>query len=44
MIVLCCSPEQARDFAAQMFGQKLVTKQTGAEGQLTSKVRSRPFL
>ena len=32
------SPEEARDVAAQMLGQTLVTKQTGAAGKLVSKV------
>src|SRR5688572_27934172 len=32
------SPEEARDVAAQMLGQTLVTKQTGADGKLVSKV------
>ena len=35
---LCTSPEQARDLAGKMLGQVLVTKQTGAEGKLVSKV------
>ena len=32
------SPEEAREVAAQMLGQTLVTKQTGADGKLVSKV------
>ena len=35
---LCSSAEQARDLAGQMLGQVLVTKQTGADGKLVSKV------
>ena len=35
---LCDTPEKARDFAAQMLGQTLVTHQTGPEGKLVSKV------
>ena len=35
---LCDTPEKARDIAAQMLGQTLVTHQTGAEGRLVSKV------
>ena len=35
---ICDTPEKARDFAAQMLGQTLVTHQTGPEGKLVSKV------
>jgi succinyl-CoA synthetase beta subunit len=35
---LCSDAGQARDFASKMLGQVLVTKQTGAEGKLVSKV------
>jgi len=35
---VCATPAQAKDFASHMLGRKLVTKQTGPEGQLTSKV------
>ena len=38
---ICDTPEKARDFAAQMLGQTLVTHQTGPEGKLVSKVRPR---
>ena len=33
-----CSAAEAKDFASHMFGRKLVTKQTGPEGQLCSRV------
>eukprot|EP01027_Heterolobosea_sp_BB2_P022053 GEZU01032440.1.p1 GENE.GEZU01032440.1~~GEZU01032440.1.p1 ORF type:complete len:484 (+),score=170.08 GEZU01032440.1:79-1452(+) len=32
------SPEQARDLASKMLNHKLITKQTGAEGKLVSRV------
>ncbi|KAH9811656.1 hypothetical protein DFH28DRAFT_981663 [Melampsora americana] len=32
------SPDQARDFAAKMLGQKLITKQTGAGGRICNAV------
>ena len=35
---ICDTAEQARDFAAKMLGQTLVTHQTGPEGKLVSKV------
>jgi succinyl-CoA synthetase beta subunit len=35
---LCESPEQAQTLAGKMLGQVLVTKQTGADGKLVSKV------
>ena len=35
---MCGTPEQARDLAAQMLGQTLVTHQTGPDGKLVSKV------
>jgi succinyl-CoA synthetase beta subunit len=35
---LCSSPAEARDLAAKMLGQVLVTHQTGADGKLVSKV------
>jgi succinyl-CoA synthetase beta subunit len=35
---VCETPEQARDIAAKMLGQTLVTHQTGAEGKLVTKV------
>ena len=35
---MCETPEQARDLAAQMLGQTLVTHQTGPDGKLVSKV------
>ena len=35
---MCETPEQARDLAAKMLGQTLVTHQTGPEGKLVSKV------
>jgi len=35
---LASSPSEARDFAARMLGQTLVTHQTGAEGKLVGKV------
>jgi succinyl-CoA synthetase beta subunit len=35
---LCTTSSQARDLAAQMLGQVLVTAQTGAEGRLVNKV------
>ena len=37
-VQICDTPEKARDFAAQMLGQTLVTHQTGPEGKLVSKV------
>jgi hypothetical protein len=33
------TPEQARDFAQQMLGNKLITKQTGAAGRVCNAVR-----
>lgn len=33
------SPEQARDFAVKMLGQKLITKQTGAGGRICNAVQ-----
>ncbi len=35
---ICDTAEQARDFAAKMLGQTLVTHQTGPDGKLVSKV------
>ena len=35
---LCADAAQAKEFAGQMLGQTLVTKQTGEEGKLVSKV------
>jgi succinyl-CoA synthetase beta subunit len=35
---LCNSPEEARDIAAKMLGQTLVTHQTGEEGRVVSTV------
>ena len=35
---MCATPEEARDIAAKMLGQTLVTHQTGPEGKLVSKV------
>src|SRR6185295_3253925 len=35
---LCESPEQAQSLAGKMLGEVLVTKQTGADGKLVSKV------
>ena len=35
---LCDTPEKARDIAAQMLGQTLVTHQTGPDGKLVGKV------
>ncbi len=35
---LCATPEDAREIAAKMLGQTLVTHQTGAEGKVVSKV------
>lgn len=35
---LCHSPAEVRDIAEKMLGQKLVTKQTGPEGRLVSKL------
>lgn len=35
---LCCSAEQVRDLAAKMLGNRLITNQTGPEGQLVKKV------
>jgi succinyl-CoA synthetase beta subunit len=35
---LCKSPEEARDVAAKMLGQTLVTHQTGAAGRVVNKV------
>lgn len=32
------SPQQAKDFAAQMIGSKLITKQTGAAGRICNAV------
>eukprot|EP00475_Leptophrys_vorax_P032498 TRINITY_DN5019_c0_g1_i1.p1 TRINITY_DN5019_c0_g1~~TRINITY_DN5019_c0_g1_i1.p1 ORF type:complete len:444 (+),score=122.14 TRINITY_DN5019_c0_g1_i1:330-1661(+) len=32
------SPEEVKDFASKMLGERLVTKQTGAEGKQVSKV------
>jgi len=34
----CSSPEEVRDIASKMLGQKLFTKQTGPEGKLVNKV------
>ena len=33
-----CRPEEARDFASQMLGNKLITKQTGEKGRICEKV------
>ncbi len=35
---MCATPEEARDIAAKMLGQTLVTHQTGPEGKVVSKV------
>ncbi len=35
---LCTSPDQAKDIAGKMLGQTLVTKQTGGDGKLVSKI------
>nr|MDQ3623355.1 acetate--CoA ligase family protein [Verrucomicrobiota bacterium] len=35
---LCKTPEEARDVAAKMLGQTLVTPQTGPDGKLVQKV------
>jgi succinyl-CoA synthetase beta subunit len=35
---LCTTPAQAQDLASKMLGQKLVTKQTAADGVLVSKL------
>jgi succinyl-CoA synthetase beta subunit len=32
------SPEQARDYAQQMLGNRLITKQTGAQGRICNAV------
>ena len=37
-VLLPVSPEEVADYASKMLGHKLVTKQTGSEGQLVSKV------
>jgi succinyl-CoA synthetase beta subunit len=40
-LTLClriCSPEEARDLASQMIGNKLITKQTGAGGRICNAV------
>ena len=31
-------PEEARDFASKMLGNKLITKQTGEKGRICDKV------
>lgn len=36
-------PAQVQDFASKMLGGKLITKQTGPEGQLCSKVSAFPL-
>lgn len=35
---LCKTPEQAKDYATKMLGHILVTKQTGAQGNLVQKI------
>jgi succinyl-CoA synthetase beta subunit len=37
-VKLAKSPEEAKDLAAKMFGMKLVTPQTGAEGKIVRRV------
>ena len=34
-----CSADQAKDYAAKMIGNKLITKQTGAAGRVVNAVR-----
>lgn len=37
-VKICDTPAQVEDFAKQMLGHKLITKQTGPQGQLVAKV------
>lgn len=37
-VQVCSSAEKIQEFASKMLGRKLITKQTGPEGQLTQKV------
>lgn len=38
------TPEQAGEYAKQMLGHKLITKQTGAAGRICNAVRQMSFL
>ncbi len=38
ILLMCFSPEEARDYARKMLGHTLVTKQTGAGGIKVNKV------
>lgn len=37
-ILIVYSPEQAKEFATEMLGSKLITKQTGAAGRICNAV------
>lgn len=37
-VVSCSSPAEVQAIAQEMFGQKLITKQTGAKGIICNKV------
>ncbi|KAM3820973.1 succinate--CoA ligase [ADP-forming] subunit beta, mitochondrial-like [Vipera latastei] len=37
-VQIVCSPEEAKEVAAQMIGKKLVTKQTGEKGRICNQV------